>query len=301
MKCMLVTIFVLVSIISARTIDTLDRNKDSVMNVEADFRSPLKTGGISALIPGAGQIYTGHYIKAGAFLTLEVASALNARFWYTTMQSRKKEMALLRMESLVTNDSTQRIRADEEVFMNKFGYKRARYNMYNALAWMIGGYVYNILDAVNSTGCFKSSEKRDPLKAAWLAAIPGMGLGQFYNGEVSKAGMIMMIQASLAVIVVNEHYLMNKAQDNLNRIASMSDTTKRETITQLYQQDWESWRSNAFRNRNTYLWYSLFFYIYSICDAVVVAHLHDYQKKMRAYPDLIPTQQAFGLKVDYKF
>jgi hypothetical protein len=301
MKKMLVFMLVWMIHISAQSGDTASILRSSKGDTVPSVKSPWLSGWLSALLPGGGQVYTGHYIKAGAFAALEVSTALNARFWYSSMQFRTDEIVRLRKEADSIQDATLRYRSLEEVNMNKFGYKRARYNMYNALSWMISGYVYNILDAVNSTGCFKSDDERSPLRAGWLAAIPGLGLGQFYNGEVSKAGMVMMVQASLGVIVINEHNLMKRAEDNLNRIAVMSDTTRKEIVQQYYLQDWEAWRGTAKSNRNTYLWYSIFFYLYTIFDAVVDAHLHDYPKKIRAYPDLIPEQQALRLTVDYYF
>lgn len=290
--------------VSAQTGDTTSILGSLKVDTVPSVKSLWISGGLSTLLPGGGQVYTGHYLKAGAFVVLEVSTALNAQYWYRSMRSREESMALLRTESLIAEinkDTIQKIRSLEEVNMNKYGRKRARYNMYNALSWMISGYVYNILDAVNSTGYFKSDDERSPLKAGWLAAIPGLGLGQFYNGEISKAGMVMMVQASLGVIAINEHNLMKKVEDNLKRIAAISDSTKKETIEQNYLQDWEAWRGAASSNRNTYLWYTLFFYVYTILDAVVDAHLHDYPRKIRAYPDLIPEQQALRLTVDYYF
>jgi hypothetical protein len=64
---------------------------------------------------------------------------------------------------------------------------------------------------------------------------------------------------------------------------------------------WEYRRTNAFRNRNMFLWYSLAFYFYGILDAVVDAHLHDAPLKMKLEPDLAPQSKEIGLKATFSF
>ena len=72
-------------------------------------------------------------------------------------------------------------------------------------------------------------------------------------------------------------------------------------LSESYKDEWEFRQNSAFRNRNTYLWYSIFFYIYGILDAVVDAHLHDYREKMKLYPDLVPANDGAHLQINYKF
>lgn len=262
---------------------------------------PSRCALYSAIVPGAGQFYTGHPIKGSAFVALEVSTALVARFWYTSAQEMLSKSSLsLKLAPLAIDNNTSLL-LQEGALMYRYDARRSRYNMYNSLSWMIGGYVYNILDAMNSSRRFKSDIERSAKKAAWLAAVPGCGLGQIYNGEISKAGVIMMTQASLAVIAVNEHRLMQRAEEHLLRIETMQDSAQAAIISAKYKKDWESRQNNAFKNRNTYLWYSIFFYFYGILDAVVDAHLHDYDQKMRAYPDLVPELGLIGIKVERDF
>lgn len=262
---------------------------------------PARCALYSAIVPGAGQFYTGHLIKGSAFVTLEVSTALVARFWYTSAQEMLSKSSLSLALAPRAIDNNTSLLLQEGAIMYRYDSRRSRYNMYNSLSWMIGGYVYNILDALNSSRHFKSDIELSAKKAAWLAAIPGCGLGQIYNGEISKAGVIMMTQASLAVIAVNEHRLMRRAEEHLLRIETMHDSAQAAIISAKYKKDWESRQNNAFKNRNTYLWYSIFFYFYGILDAVVDAHLHDYDRKMRAYPDLVPEKGLIGIKVDSDF
>jgi hypothetical protein len=278
-----------------------DSSNQALPGSQKEHRSPILSGALSAIVPGGGQIYNRRYIKAGAFVALEAIFGSVANFWYQTSQFRESnsdEYSLAVAYSTNWNDSMM---MREKARMLKFDALSARYSMYNALSWMIGGYIYNIFDAVGASGYFDSDTEKSPVRAAWLSAIPGLGLGQLYNGSVSKAGMIMMVQASLGVKAVNEHRLMNRAQYHFEKALTVKDSAGATPVADEYNQDWESRRSTAFRNRNQYLWYSLFFYVYGILDAVVDAHLHDYQRKMRAYPDLIPEQQAFRINVDYLF
>jgi len=111
----------------------------------------------------------------------------------------------------------------------------------------------------------------------------------------------MMTQMSLGIIAINQSRLMNRAQDHYSRVFLYKDSTGATPIADKYSDDWDSKQKNAFRNRNSYLWYSLFFYLYGILDAVVDAHLHDYERKMEVYPDLVPGNGTVGLNIDYHF
>lgn len=54
--------------------DTLEETaEEDPEEVNIDYKSPKKSFLFSAILPGAGQIYNGNYIKAAAFLALEAA------------------------------------------------------------------------------------------------------------------------------------------------------------------------------------------------------------------------------------
>ncbi len=263
--------------------------------------NPLVTGGLSAVLPGAGQVYTGHYIKAGAFLALEAITASVASFWYRTERERNNYANSLERRSLqLALSRADSMSGKEDADLWRFDASTARYSMYNVLAWMVGGYLYNVLDAIGCSRHFVSDSEKNPVRAAWLSALPGLGLGQLYNGAPGKAGMVLMVQTALGVKAVNEHRLMRKAEQKIISIQKLTDSTAIAARSE-FTSDWEYRQGVAFRNRNSYLWYSLFFYVYGILDAVVDAHLHDYPKKMRAYPDLLTQLSAAGITVEYNF
>jgi hypothetical protein len=187
------------------------------------------------------------------------------------------------------------MRADTATFKRQL----ERNKMANATAWAAGCYVWAILDAIEKSGRFVNDEPRNPRLAGWLSAIPGLGLGQWYNGKLSKAGMVMAVQASLAVISFNYQSQYAECGRQLQRIEDARRVECRidEASGYAYSRDWDAVRRESFRSRNTYLWYSIFFYFYGIFDAVVDAHLHDYRTRMKLEPDLDIPAEKVGMRL----
>lgn len=279
--------------------------------------NPAWAGIASALLPGAGQFYTKKYFKAGTFVALEAITASIASHHYKNYRSLYDSYK--NMQSGVSDAKSPLDSAilREDALLEYGNARESKIHMYNTLSWMVGGYVFNVLDAVNSTSFFDNSDTKDPRVAGWLAAIPGLGLGHLYNGSLSKAGFVIMTQVSLGVVAYNNHKLMREAEDNISRFIKMEKKVIKEkedletdidkksivenVLSESYKDEWEFRQNSAFRNRNTYLWYSIFFYIYGILDAVVDAHLHDYREKMKLYPDLVPANDGAHLQINYKF
>lgn len=269
--------------------------------------NPVAAGALSLVLPGAGQVYTHHYVKAGFFLVLEGAFGGFVYFWKRTAKDRDVEEN--RWLLLAASDTNAFARAlnREESYLVRHGAVDARLQMYTYAAWAAGGYVFNVLDAIGSSNVFKNSKPRNPTTAALLAAVPGLGLGQWYNGSLSKAGMVMMGQVSLGLMSYNSHRLMTRAEDNYKRLdADDADTVTKQVAgtysgNSTYKGKWSSTRYRAFTNRNMYLWYSIFFYGYSVFDAVVDACLHEYSEKMKIEPDLVigPEQVHFTLTTTF--
>ena len=258
----------------------------------------LKPVVFSALVPGAGQIYTGQYVRGGTIIAFEAITGLSALYWNREHKTRELVVDDLR-DSLALYkrrmDGVQGERLDSlrrryiHLSLNHSGAAHisteALYRSYNALAWMTGGYIYSLFDAASGSGIFKEKNSPgNPVKAAWLAAIPGLGLGQLYNGQISKAGMIMMTQFSLGITALNYNRLMNNASRHYN---ILRDQNRDEyAFRNEFSSFWAAKYDAAFSNRNTFLWYSLAFYLYSILDAVVDAHLSDFNNKTGVRPDI---------------
>jgi TM2 domain-containing membrane protein YozV len=259
----------------------------------------LKAGIASMLLPGAGQFYTGHYVKAGTFLALEGISGSIALHWYR--EEKKMDNNLRELRSFIAQanrDSSTFLL--EESYLASHSKRVARYRKFNALSWFTTGYIYNVLDAAGGT-LFANSEYKDPKKAALLAAIPGLGLGQLYNGKISKAGMVLMGQVSLGVVAINNHRLMKMAEDQLFTFKDPKNLEKQNVAYKTYEDQWQLKYQTSFQARNSYIWYSLVFYVVQILDAVVDAHLNDYDAKMKIYPDLSLQSGGALLKLNMNF
>jgi TM2 domain-containing membrane protein YozV len=265
----------------------------------------------SIIIPGAGQAYTRHYVKAGLFLVAEAGVGIFGYQQYVWQKERDYNADSVgalaaRLGSgpvvdTMTKDTTYPgIPFQLEADRDRFDAKAFRYNVYQSITWMAGIYYYNALDALQATGIFKNDSKKDPSLAGWLSAIPALGLGQFYNGEAGKAGMIFMTQFNLGFLVINYQMLMKDCEKY--ELSMVPGTPQYSVYTANgFNNDWESRRNQAFRNRNMYLWYSLMFYFYGVLDAVVDAHLHDAGVKMKLEPDLVPQNKQVGMTMTVPF
>jgi hypothetical protein len=268
----------------------------------------------SMIIPGAGQAYTRHYVKAGLFLIAEAGVGLfgyERYIWQKGLKSTADSVSDLAAKNagkleIRVIDSTHAdttypgVALSLETDRDRFDVLAGKYVVYQSISWMAGIYYYNILDALHATGCFKDDSKKTPATAGWLSAIPALGLGQFYNGETGKAGMIFMTQFNLGFLAYNYQRLMRVCEDH--EVAALKDSLTYATYTSKgFGNDWENRRKDAFRNRNMYLWYSLIFYFYGILDAVVDAHLHDAGMKLKLEPDLVPQNKQVGLTLTMPF
>ncbi len=264
-------------------------------------RHPIKPGALvlsSAILPGTGQFLNRKYLKAGTFLALEAGMVSTALWW--DRNARAQVLEYHKAYALALSDTgAGHAQKMEYVHVRKFQTIESEYKRYNLLTWASGIYLYNLFDAFQLTGLYQDNGKRNPRLASWLSAIPGLGLGQVYNGSYSKAGLFMMTQVSLGVLAYNNHRLMRIAEANYKRV---SDTTITPVaIKSLSSTDWDGKRNNAMKQRNSYLWYSILTYGIGILDAFIDAHLHDYEEKMRIEPDLVPSESGPGLNLQLNF
>jgi TM2 domain-containing membrane protein YozV len=281
-------------------------------------RSPVVAAALSALVPGLGQVYNRSYVKGGLFLAAEGLMASSIVFWYN--DARKHDPVIDRLtdsvelyrdsvsyETAVVDTVTGALDTVDTILhvtihrmhLDTSRYERMRKlgTMTQVACWAAGCYLYGIMEAIERTGRFADDEPRSPLTAGLLSAVPGLALGQMYNGKIGKAGFIWMMQFGLAYMAANNHRLLRHCERKLTRLADPASPEYHEDDRIWFVHDWEQFRRDAFRERNTYLWYSIFFYLYGIFDAVVDAHLHDYPRRMRLEPDLEPGGGAVGLRM----
>jgi hypothetical protein len=276
----------------------VDSNSLSIGKLEIDERdtwkadpvklyNPVVSGIASMVVPGAGQVYTGHYVKAGFFPVLEGIFLSMAVFWRNNASVYDLNSEYYKEWEAFDSTAYGKANYREQALLSRQNAIEARFSQYNFTAWAIGAHVFNLLDALQSSNVFRNTDVRNPKTAGLLAAVPGLGLGQLYNGSFSKAGMVMMTQVSLGMMAYNSHRLMNRAALNYKRLSDPKADSLTLLLKDQYSNTWYGNLQRSFTGRNMYLWYSIFFYFYSIFDSVVDANLHDYPEKMKIAPDLV--------------
>ncbi len=285
--------------------------------------NPLTSVGLSAVLPGLGQIYCRKRVKGVLFMGTEIIWTLYTinrmnRYKYT-LQKPIDDYSLLIDQHLETlSDYTPNMEAYTQHYDNlidaQMGYdlvryrqRTARYASYHGVGWMAGLYLWNIWDALDCSNALKNNNPRNPAAAAWLSAIPFLGLGQIYNGSYSKAGLIWTIHTLLAYMSYNHNRLLNDCINKRNQVESTQSVSsniqpdKQTDLKTWYIARWDEEYNIAFRKRNTYLWYFVLFYFYGVFDAAVDAHLHDYKIKIRLRPELDTENESLKLKMDVDF
>ncbi|MDR0305241.1 MAG: DUF5683 domain-containing protein [Chitinispirillales bacterium] len=270
--------------------------------------SPSYAGlALSLVLPGGGQFYHGKPVLGGMFLAFEVSAGSFSAYWWDEYNRRKNLTGQYKDSAAVIKGSAKgdsalmyrsgnySVWADREAFETR----QAKMTAYNSLAWMVGGHVFGVMHTLGASGIVTSStEQRSPLRAGWLAAAPGLGLGQLYNGNSGKGGMLGAVQVSLLVSAYNQHRLLNDASFRYNQMRD--STSSRYAYRAEHLSYWKGRYDNAFSTRNTYLWFALFTYIYSIFDAVVDAHLSDYPQKINIEPDLAAGPNEAALRFSFR-
>lgn len=245
-----------------------------------------KAAVVSGLVPGGAQLLQKRFFMAGTFLAFEAVSGSVAFHYYRKNHEWLDLANNHRAEAFADTGVGSRAFSFEEEFLDRQSARLSRYRMQNAIVLTLGGHLFNVLDAIDGS-VVDEPKSRNPAVAGWLAAIPGMGLGQIYNGKLSKAGLFITGQFTLGVMAFNNHRLMSRAEDQNARLLKMREQSDIGLMVyDKYSGEWDFQRNSAFRKRNTYLWYSLILYFVTIFDSVVDAHLSDYGQKMRVYPDL---------------
>jgi hypothetical protein len=302
--------------------DTVRTALHSQIKIDIPFK-PYKAGLLSAILPGAGQCYTGHYYKSGMFFIAETVIgcmcynfAYEKKYFHDNTQSALDSVISYKDSIYVKTSTTTGSTGEDSTYYDstflgthykmKYDYQKFLETennsyYYQSLIWLIGVYYWNILDAVKNTGYFANDNTRNPATAGWLSAIPVLGLGQFYNGELSKAGMVFTVQLSMCYMVYNYNDLMRTCEKNLSRICTPGTPESRDADSAGMASKWESKRSDAFKNRNMWGWYAIAFYIYGILDAVVDAHLHDAATRIKLEPDLIYDKDKIGMNLKMDF
>ncbi len=270
----------------------------------------------SSIIPGSGQIICGHPVKGTSLFLFEgilgglaynenkIINSFYSRQYKSISDSitfyKQKVDSVNNITQNQVNDTTTNYYNEVDFWVYKKLFSKGNLtnsnqltNMY--LIWTGGLYVYNLFDATEILikKHFPNNNKKNPTTALWLSAvIPG--LGQIYNGSYSKAGMVIMSQSALVASAIYRHQIYNYYENKLNSndIFYNDSLYKEKTISSLKRH-----RNHYRRCRNSFIWYSIGFYFYNIFDALVDAHLHDFNNnKLTISPNIISPGVTLSLK-----
>ena len=296
-----ILLILVVFTVSPESASTQDSSDVSAIKFKIDEHAFWKTDSLkrfnpaisciaSTLLPGAGQVYTGHYVKALFFPALEATFLSMAWFWHENASYFDNNTRVYRAWQAWDSTPSEKADHSELALLSRFQSIDSRFSQYSFIGWAIGAHLFNVLNALQASNVFTDDRERNPRTAGLLAAIPGLGLGQFYNGSYSKAGMVIMGQTSLGLMAYNSHRLMNIAGKNYARLNDPNADSITIRLRNTYSDDWYSSRQRSFTSRNMYLWYSIF-------DSVVDAYLHDYPQKMKIAPDLVVGPESISITI----
>ena len=282
-----------------RSIDTLPVN-------EWDIPTKHNSLGLTmlfSLFPGGGQYYTEHYVRGGFITGIELLLIYEVYFNKSWQKDRVLEQAqpfrdtvsiyskLIRetqdRDSIAyyqqkRNEYANRVREKSDKKMEQEDLR------YAENAWLFGLHLYGMMDAFGIwyKNNYRSVELRDMKTAVLLGLIPG--LGQMYNGEFGKAGLLYMGLIGAAASIHTSQNMVEYYLDRKHFLEKENSSSE--------ELDRVSERVTYYRkNRNQYIWGLALIYLYSLGDAVVDALLSDFDNPVHfaLLPKLTGGAQAF--------
>lgn len=258
-----------------------------------------------SVLPGGGQYYTGHYVRGGFITGIEGLLVYEVFFNKSLQRDRIYEQVepfqdsvayfSKKLVSATTRDSIKyyqdkrmenvnRVRALSDKKMEQEDLRKAE------TAWLYGLHLYGMFDAFGIwyNNNHRSVEERSMLKALLFAVVPG--LGQMYNGEFGKAGLLYMSFIGSATSIwtsqnMVEYYLDRKHLLEKENIKDEDFDRVQERVT-YYR-----------KNRNQYIWAMALLYLYSMGDAVVDALLSDFDNPVHFA--VLPNLQSGGAMAQF--
>jgi TM2 domain-containing membrane protein YozV len=258
---------------------------------------PLPYGKImtlSALVPGAGQIYGNHPVRGGFLIGLETlltglaaySNLVDIPHWRSQARDALDQADLLFLQESLRPDSA----SDLEVQRRKqIAYARDRSRLAaqqqdlanSEFAWAIGLHAYGILDAAEIAwrSRHRDEEPRSVRRALFLGLIfPGGG--QLYNHRYGKFGMLWMTIGASVVSAWSRQEMVDLFNRRLAIARSEPSSTGADALS-----DMEKDRTLYRKRRNQYYWGMALFYVYAVLDGMVDASLSDFDA---------PTKFALG-------
>ena len=266
------------------SIDTLTVNE---WDIPTEHNSlPLTM--LFSILPGGGQYYTGHYVRGGFITGIEALLIYEVYVNKSWQKDRVYEQAKPFQDSVAMmteaimrnpdrdslpslyekrNEYATRVRELSDKKMEQEDLRTAEN------AWLFGLHLYSMFDAFGIwyNNHYRSVELRSMKKALLLGIVPG--LGQMYNGEFGKAGLLYMSIIGATTSIMTSQHMVNyylKRKHVLGDEAPNSDEYEKITERVTYYR----------KNRNQYIWGMALIYIYSLADAAVDALLSDFDNPL---------------------
>jgi hypothetical protein len=241
-----------------------------------------------SILPGGGQYYTGHYVRGGFITGIEALLFYEVYINKSWQKDRVYEQAkpyqdsvAMVTESIMKNpdrDSLPSLLEKRKEYANRVrelsDKKMEQEDLRTAEnAWLFGLHLYGMFDAFGIwyNNNHRSVEYRSMKKAVLLGIVPG--LGQMYNGEFGKAGLLYMSIIGATTSIITSQHMVNYY---LKRKHVLGDE---DLNSEEYDKIVE--RVTYYRkNRNQYIWGIALIYLYSLGDAAVDALLSDFDNPM---------------------
>ena len=262
------------------SIDTLSVNEWDIPTK----RNSLGLTMLLSILPGGGQYYTEHYVRGGFITGIEALLIYEVYINKAWQKDRVLEQAKPFQDSVSMytkiiremdnrdslayyqnkrNEYANRVREKSDKKMEQEDLR------YAENAWLFGLHLYGMMDAFGIwyNNNYRSVELRSMSTALLLGLIPG--LGQMYNGEFGKAGLLYMGLIGAAASVYTSQNMVEYYLDRKHFLESEgSNSEELERVKE---------RVTYYRkNRNQYIWGGALIYLYSLADAVVDALLSDF-------------------------
>lgn len=249
--------------------------------------SYAKTVTLSALLPGAGQIYGDHAVRGGFLIGLETVLGGLALYselsdiphWRAQARNALDSADALFIKEGRNPDSASAYEGDRLGQLD-FARKRSQLASQQAdlanseFAWALGLHLYGILDAAEIA--YLSRHRDTQTRSVRRAMSYGLlfpGGGQLYNHRYGKFGMLWMAIGASVVSAYSRQEMVSLLNQRL-RIARdehrAADITEMEKDRTLYR-----------KRRNQYFWGMGLFYVYAVMDGMVDASLADFDAPSR--------------------
>lgn len=260
-----------------------------------------------SLLPGGGQYYTGHYVRGGFLTGIEGLLVYEVYFNKSFQRDRIYEQVRPFQDSVAIFTKKIMLSGNRDS-LPEFHKKRNEYVAHvrelsdkkmeqedlriAENAWLFGVHLYGMFDAFGIwyNNHYRSVELRSMKKALLLGLVPG--LGQMYNGEFGKAGLLYMSIIGATTSMRTSQHMVNYYLKRKRTMAQESTTSEE------YEKIVE--RVTYYRkNRNQYIWGLSLIYLYSLGDAAVDALLSDFDNPVHLA--LLPNLSSGGAQALFSF